>query len=481
MIGKTPRPGEPSSSDGPDGYSGVDSPPPGAYTRSMRILSALLMVSLLAAPAFPRETQTVSEYISAALKKDDGFTRGERRKLGRAIDEAFAAYAQDIVKPGKEDGVRVVMRMIVEGQMDETAPDRIAEVAFAAYQAIYRGAPADVVEGIALYGYRKKIDPDTISLWANGYQHMIKGGVPGEVGADLIYNAMERDWDEYVFTSFKRALIEASGDGHNVRDYAVYLFGNMIRKDQLPGQLVSRTRRYFERLAKTGAAPKLPPYEGVFTRKKKPAKIVHELRPPAPKPPPRPDVQPPPKVKPPEPKPAPPKPKPKPEPPKPAVPKPHVAPDVEPPKVKPAPPKPKPVKKPPKDSKLRLPNIWPGLNRSAKSYLGTPYVWGGNTHKGIDCSGLTKNVYEENRVGIPRVSRQQWKVGEKIKWKDLREGDLVFFNTMGRGVSHVGMLVSPKKKKKKFVHASSSKGVSYADLNKRYFKKRYLGARRVIP
>jgi len=121
--------------------------------------------------------------------------------------------------------------------------------------------------------------------------------------------------------------------------------------------------------------------------------------------------------------------------------------------------------------------LWPGLDKSARSYLGTPYVWGGMTHQGIDCSALTQNSYGENRVKIPRVSRDQWKTGDKTD--TLREGDLIFFNTMGAGVSHVAMVTDAKNKK--FIHASSSKGVMIADLNNKWFGQRYLGARRVVP
>lgn len=117
------------------------------------------------------------------------------------------------------------------------------------------------------------------------------------------------------------------------------------------------------------------------------------------------------------------------------------------------------------------------FRESVESFLGTPYVWGGNTRRGVDCSGFTKLVFRENGYAIPRVSRDQAKTGRAVKQKDLKLGDLVFFDTKGEGyVTHVGFYLGGNL----MAHASSSKGVIIVLFSNRYFQSRYKGARRIV-
>ncbi len=117
------------------------------------------------------------------------------------------------------------------------------------------------------------------------------------------------------------------------------------------------------------------------------------------------------------------------------------------------------------------------MNKTIGKFMGTPYVWGGNTPgKGVDCSGLTYSLYKSQGVDLPRVSRLQYAVGDGVSQKNLKYGDLVFFDTLGKGVSHVGMYEGAGK----MVHASSSKGVTESNINTNYWMKRYIGARRIV-
>lgn len=116
------------------------------------------------------------------------------------------------------------------------------------------------------------------------------------------------------------------------------------------------------------------------------------------------------------------------------------------------------------------------LVSSAKAQLGTPYRYGGVTSSGFDCSGYTQFVFNKEGISIPRTTGQQYATGKPVSKSNLETGDLVFFNTSGRGVSHVGIYIGSSN----FIHTSTSKGVMISSINDpAYWGKRYIGARRV--
>ncbi len=109
-------------------------------------------------------------------------------------------------------------------------------------------------------------------------------------------------------------------------------------------------------------------------------------------------------------------------------------------------------------------------------WWGTRYCMGGNDEGCIDCSAFTQTLLQNVfGINIPRTAQEQYDFSTHISNADLKEGDLVFFKS-GHNISHVGLYVTNNK----FVHASTSGGVTISDLNDDYWSKRYAGAGRVL-
>ncbi len=115
------------------------------------------------------------------------------------------------------------------------------------------------------------------------------------------------------------------------------------------------------------------------------------------------------------------------------------------------------------------------LTTTAYKYIGVPYSYGGTTTNGFDCSGFTQRVFSDLGISLGRTTSAQYSAGTGVAKSNLAVGDLVFFNTSGRGVSHVGIFVGNGQ----FVHSSSSKGVTVSKLSESYWANRYLGAKQI--
>ena len=117
------------------------------------------------------------------------------------------------------------------------------------------------------------------------------------------------------------------------------------------------------------------------------------------------------------------------------------------------------------------------ITSTALEYVGVPYRWGGTTPRGFDCSGFTYWVFSRHGLELPRVAADQYRVGAPVDRKAVGPGDLLFFETISEGPSHVALALDGDQ----FVHAPSRRGkVRVERLSSHYWASRYLGARRVL-
>jgi peptidoglycan DL-endopeptidase LytE len=115
------------------------------------------------------------------------------------------------------------------------------------------------------------------------------------------------------------------------------------------------------------------------------------------------------------------------------------------------------------------------ITRTAMRYLGVPYMWGGTSYSGVDCSGFVQSVFAKNGIELQRMADEQFAIGRRIAMGFLMPGDLVFFETYTSGASHVGIYLGHGR----FIHAST-RGVVIDALRMDYYASRYIGARRLI-
>lgn len=117
-----------------------------------------------------------------------------------------------------------------------------------------------------------------------------------------------------------------------------------------------------------------------------------------------------------------------------------------------------------------------GIISTAKDYMGVPYVFGGDTPEGFDCSGYLEYVFAKHGIRIPRTADEQYKLGKLVKQTDLVPGDLVFFTTYEPGASHCGIYLGNGN----FIHASTSKGVRIDNLKNSYWVSKYYGGKHIV-
>ena len=119
---------------------------------------------------------------------------------------------------------------------------------------------------------------------------------------------------------------------------------------------------------------------------------------------------------------------------------------------------------------------------TAKTYRGTPYKYGGTTRAGMDCSALVFHSYYAVGVNLPRRSEDQSKLGQKVNLNQVQPGDLLFFATGKKKnqVTHSGIVTEIAKDDIRFIHASTSLGVTEDYLSNRYWSGAFLFAKRIL-
>ena len=118
--------------------------------------------------------------------------------------------------------------------------------------------------------------------------------------------------------------------------------------------------------------------------------------------------------------------------------------------------------------------------QEAHTYLGTKYKYGGDSKRGMDCSGLVYTSFKKVNIDLPRISRDQAQNGMNIRLKNAQPGDLIFFNTSGSGISHVGIVDKIKNGEIFFIHSSSSQGVIISSMEETYWNRRFVKAVRYL-
>ena len=117
------------------------------------------------------------------------------------------------------------------------------------------------------------------------------------------------------------------------------------------------------------------------------------------------------------------------------------------------------------------------LYETIEDWMGTKYKYAGETKEGIDCSRFVATLFDKAfNITMPSNSKDIYSFSEPIRTSELREGDLVFFNTLGHGISHLGVYLGENR----FAHTSFLIGVTVSDLSNPYFRKTYMAAGRYM-
>jgi len=140
------------------------------------------------------------------------------------------------------------------------------------------------------------------------------------------------------------------------------------------------------------------------------------------------------------------------------------------------------TKKPKTEVSKPIPKKTAAIIDYAKTFRGVKYKYGGDSKKGMDCSGLIYTSFKANDIAMPRTTKDLAVTGDWIDLKKVNPGDLLFFATKknSRKVNHVGIVTRTDKGEISFIHASTSRGVIISRLSERYWYFAFVQARRYL-
>lgn len=416
------------------------------------------------------------------LRKRDDLSRGRRARWIRAVRKRFGAAAIETETKNKPE-LQVAKAILSAAIFMQAKPQTAAKAAWEGWRgalgyvpppiAIHyqilalegrrpRGRPIDLAFSFPDY-YNEEIAPDLVAYW----ERSLKEGTIPDHALKETQEALEATRLKMRPLLLDKLRLLARLDRE--RTVAKGLRKVEIQRDM--GAVEEELARSFTRVARRPEVldPERRPYDRLRIQLEDMGQSLSQedryLDP---------EAGPPPK-------------RPVPKPPDPGVPKPkgEHPPMVEPaePPLPPLPDQPRPGDPSPAEDRRSLADLISAYTRRLRAvvdeWLGTPYRWGSDRREvGTDCSGFTRKIFRQTfEIRLPRVSRDQFRVGRSVGITDLRPGDLVFFDIRDDGhVSHVGIYAGDGK----FAHASTSRGVVYDALRSRYFRRAYRGARRVL-